>query len=692
MDEQKTEVRVRARKNRINLETNIEENANRIIHVILYARVSTEGQDDNTSLDNQLSQCREYAQKNNLEVVLEIEEHYTGKAVSRPELTKAMMILREGKADGMVCLTVDRLARKVHVFSTLIEEFKVMKKQLHFVDSGLVNPDDFESHLVTIVKSLISEAEVNKILKRMREGKEARLKEGVPLMAKPPFGYKKIKVTDNDGVLRSVIEVNEDEAKVVRQMFLWAAHGFNGGEPLSSMQITRELNKLDISSVRKHGFAQSSVVRMLRNTFYAGIYYYGRTKLLGEIEGSKKRINVEDPNKWIKIELPRELILVDADTFNLAGERLTHNQTQAIKPKKHLYLLSGRHFVCGCCQRSMIGATAGRKSHLRRYQCASRNYAKSGQFDRDGNPKFMCARAYRTVSAPQVEYLVWEWLKWLATDENNLQKNTELVRKRAELELAPKKQKLEATETLIEKAKAKIDRLRLNIEDETDTEEKAHQKARLADTKTLLQNLQNQKNEITKEINKQLVTEDNLHQLWVLSSEIRRQVTSPNVSFDNMRFLLNIFEVKVTLHIKDLEAGKVERWLKIECAITDKDKASWVNLDDNDNQSDDGGNPFSPVSDNDMHQQTVHRNGSRPLPFGGLRDVPPAAPPGQRDRQPLRAALRCGHSALHLRHSPQQGQEPRRRHPVLLRHGLHLRRHHRHLPPYHPERARAPGQ
>ena len=81
---------------------------------VIYARVSTDEQaEKGYSLPSQMNHCREYAYRNNLEVVAECADDYTGTIPieQRPEGKNAYAMLAQGEADVLIVFSIDRLVR-----------------------------------------------------------------------------------------------------------------------------------------------------------------------------------------------------------------------------------------------------------------------------------------------------------------------------------------------------------------------------------------------------------------------------------------------------------------------------------------------------------------------------------------------------------------------------------------------------
>ena len=95
------------------------------MRVVGYVRVSTEEQaSGGVSLDVQAEKLRLYCQLHGL-TLLEViaDEGRSGKDLDRPGLRRALELLREGAAEGVVVAKLDRLSRSVADWNALIVEF-----------------------------------------------------------------------------------------------------------------------------------------------------------------------------------------------------------------------------------------------------------------------------------------------------------------------------------------------------------------------------------------------------------------------------------------------------------------------------------------------------------------------------------------------------------------------------------------
>src|SRR6266496_5750589 len=102
------------------------------IIVDIYCRVSTDPQEDNTSLDEQEAAGREYCREHGYIVGMVHRETFTGYEYrERKKLSLMRERYREGKIQAVVVRTLDRLSRSQTHVAVLMEEMEFYGVQLH---------------------------------------------------------------------------------------------------------------------------------------------------------------------------------------------------------------------------------------------------------------------------------------------------------------------------------------------------------------------------------------------------------------------------------------------------------------------------------------------------------------------------------------------------------------------------------
>lgn len=164
--------------------------------LIIYARVSTSLQTDNTSLDYQVSRCKAYCEAYGHQVVDVIRETFSGKTIDdRKQVSKVIDQIMDDKADGIICLRLDRLSRDVRDVIDLAEKFNSSHKTLVFVENQ-VDTTTPGGMMVLTVLAACGKMEREMIQERSNAGRAAKKAAGGRIGGKAPYGYEL-----NDGVL-----------------------------------------------------------------------------------------------------------------------------------------------------------------------------------------------------------------------------------------------------------------------------------------------------------------------------------------------------------------------------------------------------------------------------------------------------------------------------------------------------------
>lgn len=136
-----------------------------------YCRVSTKGQIDNNSFEQQSEEIlKKYS---NAKI---INEQFTGKTTDRPQFNKLLKELQEG--DLLVVTKLDRFCRSTEEGLKAIKELKVKGVNIHILNMGLIEDTPMGELIVT---NLLAFAQFERamIIERTQTGKAiAKTKEG----------------------------------------------------------------------------------------------------------------------------------------------------------------------------------------------------------------------------------------------------------------------------------------------------------------------------------------------------------------------------------------------------------------------------------------------------------------------------------------------------------------------------------
>lgn len=139
------------------------------LQLIGYARVSTDEQAlYGHGLDAQETKLRDYARRQNAEMIVVQEEGKSAKSLDRPRLMWALGQIAARKADGLVVAKLDRLTRSVIDFALLLEWFTVADAQLVALDFDL-DTSTPSGRMVAHMMAAVAEWERGVISQRTRD-------------------------------------------------------------------------------------------------------------------------------------------------------------------------------------------------------------------------------------------------------------------------------------------------------------------------------------------------------------------------------------------------------------------------------------------------------------------------------------------------------------------------------------------
>jgi site-specific DNA recombinase len=339
--------------------------------VAVYARVSSEQQAQQATIDSQMAALKERVAADGHPLLPEqiyLDDGVSGTTLLRPALERLRDRVAEGSLDRIYVHSPDRLARKYAYQVLLLDEFRARGVTVIFLNAP--SSRSAEDELLVQVQGIIAEYERAKILERSRRGKIFRARQGlVNPIASAPYGYLYVKKSDAGPASFKVLL---HQAKVVRWMFNAIVH-----EHKSIASIVRTLNAQKTPTRRAARWHCNSVHTMLRNPAYMGKAAFGRTEQvereprLRPVRGTKVQRSLltraKPPDQWILVDVPA---IVSADIFEAAQQQLARNRRLSQRNGRgNRYLLQGLT-VCALCGYAFYGKTsnAGTKPYSY-YRC-----------------------------------------------------------------------------------------------------------------------------------------------------------------------------------------------------------------------------------------------------------------------------------------------------------------------------------
>ena len=358
----------------------------------LYARVSSDRQEQEDTIQSQLEELRTQVREDEVIDWLEVtDEGYGRDNLVRPGLDRVRDLGARGEIDHLYIQCPDRLASGARLV-LLVEELQGLGIEVTFLRGSV--EDTPEGKLLLHLQGAIAEYESIKIAERTRRGKLYWARQGAMVGGHAPFGFRFIRRTDTD---RARLEVDGYRASVVREMYRWLVD-----EALSTRAIAKRLTEQGVPTAR--GAVQwqpTAVARMLRNTAYKGDFVYCRYENVTPArrvsddpyrQNRKTGRKPRSPEDWITIPVPA---IVDEATWLQAQEQLRQNSLFSRRNnRRNKYLLRGL-VRCLRCGSKYAGVTQHGK---RRYRCMGHDASISSTGKRCAPGSFL---------AEPVEQAVW---------------------------------------------------------------------------------------------------------------------------------------------------------------------------------------------------------------------------------------------------------------------------------------------
>lgn len=162
------------------------------MEVALYARVSTNRQQQQQTIEQQIARLQDYLATRPAwhlaDDHLYRDDGYSGTKLNRPGLDRLRDRAALGAFERLLITAPDRLARNYVHQMLLLEELTQRGCQVEFPERPM--SDDPHDHLLLQIRGAVAEYERTLIADRMRRGRQAKIRSGRLLpWTVPPYGY-----------------------------------------------------------------------------------------------------------------------------------------------------------------------------------------------------------------------------------------------------------------------------------------------------------------------------------------------------------------------------------------------------------------------------------------------------------------------------------------------------------------------
>lgn len=327
--------------------------------VAIYTRVSTTDQArEGHSLEEQEKRLRAMCEANNHKVYkVYTDAGISGKSTeNRPAYQQMMKDMKKGKFNLIMAFKMDRISRSIVDFETFFNEIKKYNCGIEFLCEK-IDTNGASGMMFARILGIFAQFERELIKERTLVGVESAVNKG-HFGGKPPLGYKT--KLDEDGKKLKEWIINEDEAKIVKEIFELCA---SGKTYFQISNILKEKYPNVISSIKKdketneekityRSWTDSSISCILNNKSYIGTYEYRKSL------DNKETIEIENV-------VPK---IVSEDLFNDCQDMIFRNGRNYYRSKRYLFI---QRLVCPKCGRIM--ACNGCKNKMKKdylyYKC-----------------------------------------------------------------------------------------------------------------------------------------------------------------------------------------------------------------------------------------------------------------------------------------------------------------------------------
>jgi site-specific DNA recombinase len=198
--------------------------------IAIYARYSSENQRE-TSIDDQKRECKKYAEKNGWSVTSEYADmEMSGRLDDRPQFKQMLGDAIKRCFDTLLVYDLSRLSRGTNT-STMIEELRFHGVRVISISDG-IDSSQKGSKLQIGMKAMMNNSFLDQLKENVHRGLEGNALKGHNAGGRS-FGYRHVphfSTTKFDIYGRAEVdfvtrEVDEEQAKYIRQTFEWVAEG-----------------------------------------------------------------------------------------------------------------------------------------------------------------------------------------------------------------------------------------------------------------------------------------------------------------------------------------------------------------------------------------------------------------------------------------------------------------------------------
>jgi len=406
--------------------------------VAIYARCSAQRQaEKELSIPAQLDACRNTAKQRGWEVVAEfVDLAESARTADRPQFQEMMAGART-KPRSFEHILVWKFSR----FSRSREDsvlYKAMLRRAGVTIVSLNEPvdDSASGRMMAGIIEVVDEFYSDNLSEDTRRGMRKNASLGFRNGGATPLGYRNLR-TGSEVSPKIILEPDPVWSPVVQRMFRLAQEG-KGGRAIATV-----LDEEGLRTKRGKHFSTQTVLHILRNEVYAGVYLWGARRTGRGAKKDATPVRVEDAH----------LALVSREAFDAVQALLAQRTRKQVHPRRlaSSYLLSGL-IHCAHCGSLFVGHPAkGGSVHYYGCQRKMKTGAKSCEA--------------KLLNKAEAERAVIDRLRELVLTPDHLRELVRIVNQDLDVETQQAGRELDAVRSQRADAQKRLDRLYEALED-----------------------------------------------------------------------------------------------------------------------------------------------------------------------------------------------------------------------------------
>lgn len=334
------------------------------------ADMEAEARGEGETLARHTRKIEEVAERMHIDLPAEnyFREIVSGETIAaRPVMQELLRQVEAGMWDGVFVVEVERLARGDTMDQGQVaKSFKRTGTKI-ITPAKVYDPDDEFDEEYFEFGLFMSRREYKTIRRRLDAGRKAAVKEGKFIASVAPYGYRKVKLTNDNGYS---LEIVPEEAEIIRMIFEMYTRS-EDGERAGTQTIATHLDKMKVPPRNGKHWAKDSIRDILANPVYIGKIRWGYKKETKNYENGRMVKTRHKTGEYILTD-GLHAPIIDEFTFHLAAKYLKENRLGMASPTRELQNPLSGIVYCKKCGQLMTRIGVSSHNHVATLTCPTR--------------------------------------------------------------------------------------------------------------------------------------------------------------------------------------------------------------------------------------------------------------------------------------------------------------------------------